>query len=75
MTMTPTRRSADRASVYRKRALRRLAREFPAAYADLYKAGRASGMGRDQARGHARTQLGHGHWARYQELYFQESKG
>jgi hypothetical protein len=66
------RRNADHSSVVRKRALRRLAREQPAAYAALYERIRPSTPSHTHARNQAWTQLRRQYPRRYQELYAQE---
>jgi hypothetical protein len=68
------RRSADHSSAARKRALRRLAREQPAAYATLYQRIRPVAAGHYHARNRAWTQLRRQFPGRYQELYAQERR-
>jgi hypothetical protein len=68
------RRSADHSSAACKRALRRLAREQPAAYAAFYERIRPATPGHYHARNKAWTQLRHQYPGRYQELYDQERR-
>jgi hypothetical protein len=63
--------SGDRSSLLRKRALRRLSREQPAAYSTLYEQvlSKTPGLTRYQARGQAWTRLRHEFPDRYLELF------
>ena len=63
--------SGDRSSLLRKRALRRLSREQPAAYSALYEQvlSEAPGLTRYQARGQAWTRLRYEFPDRYLELF------
>jgi hypothetical protein len=65
-------KSADRA---RTRALRLLAREHHAEYAEIYEQVRAGAPDRYRARNQARMQLRHRHPDRYVELHAQERAG
>jgi hypothetical protein len=71
----PVRASSDLASLNRKRALRRLARQEYDAYRDLYAALTSEGYVRHQARGRAWTQLRQQFPDAYLELYALEQVG
>jgi hypothetical protein len=64
--------SGDRSSNARKRALRRLAREQHAAYAEIYEQVRPAAPTRHHASERARTKLRYRYPARYLELFAEE---
>ena len=64
--------SANRSSIFRKRALRRLAREQPTAYAEIYEKIRPGEATAAHARGKAWTRLRRQFPDRYLELFAEE---
>jgi hypothetical protein len=72
---TSQRKSRNRSSTMRKRALRRLARERRSAYDEAYQAIRPLTETRFHARDRAFTQLRHRYPDRYLELYAEERAG